>query len=155
MDRVEICEKTGALRGAFEGPSVHDAHAARAEADQKKERPLYVSLRVTPEEKALLRRAAAGMSISAYVRERLFVEAARPRRTRGKFPVKDHEALAKVLRALGRSNLAQEFDALSRGVRDGSVHLDPESARALRQACAAISAMHRDLMTALGLKTRV
>ena len=154
MDRVKICEKTGVIQGTFGAAAGTGVEAAPTGPDGKRDRPVYVSLRVTPEEKARLTRDAAGMSISAYVRERLLGEAACPRKTRGKFPVKDHEALAKVLRALGRSNLAQEFDALSRGVRDGSVHLDPESARALREACAAISAMHRDLITALGLKAR-
>lgn len=154
MDRVKICEKTGVMQGAFEAAAGTGVEATPTGSYGKKDRPVYVSLRVTPEEKARLTRDAAGMSISAYVRERLFGEAARPRKTRGKFPVKDHEALAKVLRALGRSNLAQEFDALAWAVRDGSVHLDSESAQALRQACASISAMHRDLITALGLKAR-
>ncbi|MCG8323046.1 MAG: hypothetical protein MI921_26335 [Cytophagales bacterium] len=155
MDRVKICEKTGVMHGAFSAASTGGVEAVPVEPKEKKARAVYVSLRVTPEEKARLEHEAAGMSISAYVRERVFGEAARPRKTRGKFPVKDHEALARVLRALGRSNLAQDFDALSWAVRDGSVHLDPESARALQQACAEISAMHRDLITALGLKARV
>ena len=152
MDGVKACKKAGALRGAFGASGGGGVQPAPAEPNEGRERPVYVSLRVTPEEKARLVRDAAGMSLSAYVRERIFGEAARPRKTRGKFPVKDHEALARVLRALGRSNLARDFDALAWAVDGGSVRLDPESARALRQACADIAAMRRELITALGLK---
>lgn len=152
MNDVAVGEKTGTLQGAFETSAASSEQEAQSEPKKGKPRPLYVSLRVTPEEKARLKRDAAGMSISAYVREQVFGDAARPRKTRGKFPVKDHAALAKVLRALGRSNLAQDFDALSWAVDSGSLHLDHESARALRQACADISAMRRELITALGLK---
>ena len=148
MTGTRACEKAGAMRVEFAA----SAQSAPAEPNERQERPVYVSLRVTPEEKARLVHDAAGTSLSAYVRERLFGEATRPRKGRGRFPVKDHESLARVLRALGRSNLSQDFDALSWAVQDGSVHLDRESAQALRQACTDISAMRRDLIAALGLK---
>ena len=142
------------MRAEFGASARDGVQPVPAEPDERQERPVYLSLRVTPEEKARLAHDAAGMSLSAYVRERLFGEAVRPRKTRGKFPVKDHEALSRVLRALGRSNLSQDFDALSWAVQDGSVRLDRESAQALRQACTDISAMRRDLVAALGLKER-
>ncbi len=154
MTRTATCEKAGTMRGAFGASATGSARLAAAKPNERQERPVYVSLRVTPEEKARLVHDAAGMSLSAYVRERLFGEATRPRKARGRFPIKDHEALARVLRALGRSNLSQEFDALSWAVRNGSVHLDAESAQALRQACTDISAMRGDLVAALGLRER-
>lgn len=98
-----------------------------------------------------LERDAAGMSLSAYARERLFGLDTKPCRTRGKFPVKDHAKLATVLSALGRSNLARDFDALDVAVHNGTVHLTPESNRAFQRACADISAMRRDLLAALGM----
>ena len=142
------------MRVQFGSSATGGAQLAPAESNEGQERAVYVSLRVTPEEKVRLVHDAAGMSLSAYVRERLFGVATRPRKARGRFPVKDHEALARVLRALGRSNLSQDFDALSWAVRNGSVHLDPGSAQALRQACMDISAMRRELVAALGLKER-
>ena len=154
MTRMKASEKAGALRAAFGASATGQRQSASADTNERQERPVYVSLRVTPEEKARLVHDAAGMSISAYVRDRLFGESARPRKTRGKFPVKDHRALARVLRALGGSNLAQDFDALSWAVEDGSANLDPESTRVLRQACADIAAMRRELIKALGLKAR-
>ena len=70
-----------------------------------KPKPCYVTVRVTPEEKQRLETEAAGTSISAHVRERLFGDEVKPRQTRGRFPVKDYEALSRVLRALGKANL--------------------------------------------------
>lgn len=154
MTRIRTCETAGTMRGAFGASATGGAPVVTAEPNERQERPVYVSLRVTPEEKARLAHDAAGMSLSAYVRERLFGEATRPRKARGRFPVKDHAALARVLRALGRSNLSQDFDALSWAVRNGSVHLDSESAQALRQACTDVSAMRRELVAALGLRER-
>lgn len=109
-----------------------------------------ISLRVTPNERHELETAASGMSLSAYVRERLFGDAVAPRRTRGKFPVKDHRALAEVLRALGATSLARDFEALNWAVRDGTVYLDEDSATAFQKACADVSAMHDRLLAALG-----
>lgn len=117
-------------------------------------RPLYVTLRVTPEEKERLQRDAGRQSVSAYVRSRLLGDDAKPRRTKGNYPVKDHEALAKVLRALGHSNLAQEFDMLKWASEDGAILIDRETAGAIRNACADIKKMRDDLVAALGLRPK-
>lgn len=110
-----------------------------------------VSTRVSADEIIRLEREAAGQSVSAYVRARLFGEAATPRQTRGKFPVKDYEALGRVLGWLGRSNISEDFANLEWAVDDGVVLLGPETERAIRQACADIAAMRADLVKALGL----
>ncbi len=147
-----INEKKSVLRDSFGAAAAGGVRATQTEPRKKNDRPVYVSLRVTPEEKARLQRDAAGLSISAYVRDRLFGAAVCSRMTKGKFPVKDHEALAKVLRALGRSGTAQNYQLLSLAVADGTLILDEESNLALRQVCADIAAIRRDLITALGLK---
>lgn len=117
-----------------------------------RKRPTPVSVRFTPEERAQLEKESAGMSLSAHIRERLFGDDVSPRQTRGKFPIKDYEALAKVLSALGRSNLARDFEALAYAIDDGTVHLTPESEKTFREACMAVFAMRNDLVKALGLK---
>ena len=109
-----------------------------------------VSIRLNAEELERLRQNAAGMSLSGYIRVRLFNDPA-PRKTRGKFPVKDHQALAKVLAALGRSDLASGFDKIAQGIGDGHVHLDPALEQDIRQTCADVAAMRSDLIRALGL----
>lgn len=120
----------------------------------KRKRPSPISLRLSDEERARLERDAAGMSVSAYIRERLFGEGAVPRKTRGKFPVKDHQALAKVLSALGRTNLARDLGQLEWAVDNGVMTISDEGERELRQACANVAAMRADLITALGLQAR-
>lgn len=108
-------------------------------------RPATLTLRLSPEERARLERDAAGMPLSAYVRERVFGPDAKPRKIRGKAPIKDHVKLAGVLRRLGQLNLTQDF-----GCKD----LPPEHYRDLQRACADIAAMRRDLLVALGMRPR-
>ncbi|MDZ4364161.1 hypothetical protein, partial [Brevundimonas sp.] len=61
-----------------------------------------ISLRMTFEEKASLDHDAAGMSIAAYIRWRLFDPDNAPPRKRSKQPVKDHQALAQLLALFGQ-----------------------------------------------------
>lgn len=119
---------------------------------KRSKRPTPVSLRLTVEERAQLEREAGGRSLSAHIRDRLFSGNAAPRKTKGARSVKDHAALARVLSALGQSNLAEDFDNLAWAVRDGSIVFSLESEQALQQACGDIAAMRRDLLKALGLR---
>lgn len=112
-----------------------------------------ISLRVTDAEKKRLERDAAGMSRSAYMRERLFGSSAQPRKTRGKHPVKDYEALGRVLGLLGRSQLANDLNELNWAVENGTVKIDAATALAIKMACVDVAAMRSELVIALGLKT--
>lgn len=157
MARGNSNGESGRLNAAFGAAASGGVQPTRLQSDAPeaaKPKPLYVSLRVTAEEKARLKKDAAGLSLSNYVRERLFRDETKPRRTRGKFPVEDHAALSKVLRALGQSGLARDFETLSWAERDGTLVLDAESAKRLRSACADVAAMRRDLIKALGLQAR-
>lgn len=116
-------------------------------------RPAPVSVRLTVEEREELTRQAAGMSISAFIRERLFGDGVAPRKTRGKFPVDDHRALARVLAALGRSDTTAALKRVSQQIQNGRASVRPETERQLLKACADIEAMKADLITALGLKS--
>ncbi len=121
-----------------------------AVAAAKPRTPAPFSLRLTFEERARLERDAAGMSLGAYIRGRLFGEDTNPRKTRGKTPVKDHEALGRVLGALGGSRLSQNLNQLARAVNTGSLPVTPETERDLREACAAVALIRTELMRALG-----
>ncbi|MEM9763529.1 MAG: hypothetical protein AAF968_13650 [Pseudomonadota bacterium] len=68
--------------------------------------------------------------------------------------MKDHEALARVLGRLGRSRLYTDLQRLLLAVEEGRVPLEKDMEAELRTACAEITAMRRDLVTALGLKSR-
>jgi len=112
------------------------------------------SLRLTAEERAQLERQAAGLSLGAYIRERLLNSGESPRRTRGKFPVKNHTALAQVLALLGRSELAASLATLARAVRTGSLPVTPETETALQKACQDVAAIKSMVMKALGIAER-
>ena len=119
--------------------------------------PAPFSLRLTQQERARLERRAAGMPLGAYIRERLLAEEGEPqppRRTRGKFPVKDHQALASLLALLGKSRLANNVNQLARAANSGSLPLDFETREALLNASYEIGAMKRMLMIALGVQER-
>ncbi|MBV50677.1 MAG: plasmid mobilization relaxosome protein MobC [Sulfitobacter sp.] len=108
------------------------------------------SLRLSFDERGILEHDAAGMALGAYIRERLFGEDVTPRTTRGKFPVKDHAALGRVLGALGQARLANNLNQLARAVNSGSLPVTPETEEELRRACAAVLAMREDILCALG-----
>lgn len=111
-----------------------------------------VSFRVTDKERNRLNNDAAGTSRSAYIRDRLFGSSAKKRKTRGKTPVKDFEALARVLSLLGRSNLADDLNELDWAIKSGVVRIDPATALAIKQACIDVATIRKDLIIALGLK---
>lgn len=117
----------------------------------KKTYPPPFSLRLSFEERARLERDAAGMALGAYIRERLFDGSEPPRRTRGKFPVRDHEALARVLAELGRSRLANNLNQLARAANTGSLPVTPETEEDLARACAAVAELRGELLRALGV----
>ncbi len=117
---------------------------------KKPQYPPPFSLRLTFEERAMLEKNAAGMSLGAYIRSQLLGEQASPRRTRGKFPVKDHTALGRVLAQLGASRLSANLNQLARAVNTGILPVAPETDEALQKACAAIEEMRTELLQALG-----
>jgi hypothetical protein len=116
----------------------------------RRKTPPPFSLRLTFEERAELEKKAAGMALGAYIRERLLGEHAAPRRTRGKFPVKDHEALGRVLATLGQSRLSNNLNQLARAANTGSLPVSPDTEEALQAACAEVAALRAELLRALG-----
>lgn len=114
-------------------------------------RPAPLSLRLTPEERLRLEHDAAGLSLSAYIKTRLFGDAAAPVRTRGKFPVRDHQALAAVLAQLGQSRIANNLNQLARAANAGVLDVTPEIEAELRNAVAEVAFIRQLLIDALGL----
>ncbi len=109
------------------------------------------SLRLTEEERAQLDIDAAGMSLGAYIRSRLFDASLQKRKTRGKFPVKDHIALAKILSELGRSNISENLNHLAKAVKTGSLPVSPETEQKISDCCRDIKHIRFILISALGL----
>ena len=126
-------------------------HEFQRHAEKKPQKSLPpFSLRLTYEERVKLFAAAKGKPLGAYIRERLLGDDAEPRKRSGNNPVKDHEALGRVLGALGRSRLASNLNQLAKAVNTGSLPVTPETEADLKQACREISALRADLLRALG-----
>lgn len=113
--------------------------------------PLHpISLRMTFQEKANLEKAADGMSLSAYIRWKLFDPTSPPPQRRGAFPVKDFRALAQLLAMLGQSRLANNMNQLAKAANSGSLPVTPETEAALLTAVREVAHMRSLLIEALG-----
>lgn len=121
-------------------------------AAQNHKRPAPLSIRLSDAERVQLERDAAGLSLSAYVKERVFGEDVPKPVRRGKAPVKDHEALGKLLAQLGASRLASNMNQLAKAAHSGALPVTPETKAALMRACDDIAAMRRMLMQGLGMR---
>ena len=105
---------------------------------------------MTFEEKARLDRDATGMSLSSYIRWRLFDPSNPPPKSRGKFPVKDHQAMTKLMAMFGQSRLANNLNQLARSANTGSLLMDEATERMIVEARDEIAGMRRLLLEALG-----
>jgi len=130
--------------------SERDFNAVAAANPRKKPREAPFSLRLSFEEKALLRAAANGVPLGAYIKAKLFDEPLEKVRRRNTNPVKDHEALGRVLGALGKSRLSQNLNQIARAANMGSLPVSPELEAELRQACEDVEALRKELLRALG-----
>ena len=145
------------LGAAFDDAAPPSAQKPARKPDHRK-RVKPLSVRLNAQERAAVEKAALGSpSMNAYLKSVLIGAGKAPIvKTRGKTPVKDFEALARVLGALGRSGIPDALERLvaaqerraSMMCRGGNAQVD----NTLVQACADIAAMRRDLVAALGLK---
>lgn len=123
-------------------------HSPRNKADY----PSPVTLRLKPDERELLENRAGDLTLSAYMRLCLFGDDIPTQRTRGKQPVKDYQALGQLLGVMGRSNLANNLNQLSKAVNQGNLPLSRDAEMHLKQAAFEIAAMRLILIKALGLR---
>lgn len=126
-------------------------HKAEFHRASKPKAPSPFCVRLTDEEKARLRAEASGRPLGAFVRDKLFGEAAQKRRVSRK-PKVDDEALGRVLAALGQSRLSSNLNQIAKGVNMGTLPLTPDVQADVREACEAVAVMRRDLVRALGLQ---
>ena len=122
----------------------------RVETARPKKYPPPFSLRLTYEERARLDELAGDKPLGAYIREKLLGDDVAPRSRRGNSPVKDKEALGRVLGALGGSRLSANLNQLAKAVNTGSLPVTPETEADLTEACRKIADMRTDLLRALG-----
>ncbi len=113
-----------------------------------------VTLRLTEDELERLKRAAAGVSVSSYIRDKLFGKDVSLRKTRRRNPVKNEEALAQVLGKLGQSRIANNLNQIAYEANCGSLLMDEETEREIKLACARIAWIRVKLIEALGLEAK-
>ena len=140
---------SGSLKHGFDA-----ARGGGPETARPKKKPLPpVSVRLTEEERLLLEKAAGKKSLSAHIRECLFRDQAEPRRTRRKprIPVKDHQALARLLALLGASRIPNNLNQLARDANCDSLEWNKETTAKINEAYEHVLFMRRELIRALGL----
>ena len=135
---------TASLNETFQSVSVNPKSARK--------RSPRITLRLTEDELARLKRAAEGVSISAYIRKQLFGDQVSLRKTRSRVPVKNQKALAQVLGKLGETRIANNLNQIAYEANCGSLLMDQQTEEELKIACAHIAWMRVKLIEALGLK---
>ena len=143
----ELFLELGMLPGNEPEPNIK----SQPTKQQKKKRSSPFSLRLSFEERAQLERESGRMSLGAYIKSRLFSGKKTPKRSRPKNALKDEQALAQVLSALGRSGISKSLAELSKASKEGRLLITGEADEGLREACQAVITMRDHLITALGL----
>lgn len=109
------------------------------------------SIRLTEAERRLLVDRAGRLPLGTYIRDLILSADNQEPRQRWANPVKDHEALGRVLAALGQSRIANNLNQLAKAVNIGALPVSPEVEADLTEACLAVKDMRRNLIAALGL----
>lgn len=135
------------IAGDFQNAAEHNPIR---QSGSKKPAPPF-SLRLSADERAELLRRAGSMPLGAYIRSRLLGGTESPRRARRQ-PVKDDQALAKLLGELGRAKLANNLNQLAKAAHTGSLPVTADTEQAIAEACREVRWMRDTLIAALGLR---
>ncbi|MGJ8529375.1 plasmid mobilization protein [Maritalea sp.] len=125
-------------------------NSAEQPPEPKKKQP-RITFRVTDEKMAKLAHLSAGMSLSAYMRHCLFGKDNSPRKMRSRVPIKDQQALGRVLFTLGPTRIDNNLNQIAYEANCGSLLLDVQTDERLNEACQHIMDMRSDLVKALGV----
>lgn len=109
-----------------------------------------ITLRLTDDEAAQLERLSQGVTVSAFVRERLFGDGGGRRKRRDHKPVADQQAMAQALALLGQSRIANNLNQLAYHANTGTLLIDRETASRINEAYDYVTALRDALLAALG-----
>jgi hypothetical protein len=138
----------------LDGPKISDTFKDAAEHNalaRKRGTPPPFSLRLTAQEKAALLKQAGSMPLGAYSRSRLLRDDQAPRRAHRQ-PVKDDQALARLLAELRTARLSNNLNQLAKAVNTNSLPVTPDTEKTLQKACRDVQWMRDTLVAALGLR---
>jgi len=127
------------------------AAASPVDKPKKKKRPSPLSLRLSEDERSTLEDQAGRQSLNAYIKTRLFDDDKQRNKSQRYKVVEDYEALARVLSALGQTELFANLSTLIEQIKSGDVVLSPEAEEVIGVTCACVLLMRDDLVKALGL----
>ena len=113
----------------------------------KRQPPL--SLRLTVDQRVELEKKANGMPLGTYVKCQIFGAKAVPRK---RTAIQDYELLARVLSALGKTDVFTNLSAVAERIESGDLVLSAEQKEQITLACMLVMEIRRDLITALGVK---
>ncbi|WP_292911824.1 hypothetical protein [Niveispirillum sp.] len=139
------------LTDAFNSAASDAGAVGDAPRKGKARSPAPFSIRLTFEERAVLEAAAGNESLGCYIRRRILGDSVSYPRRRRRAPIQDHEALGRVLGALGQAKLASNLNQLAKAAHTGSLPVTPDTEKALAAACDDIRRIRLDLLHALGL----
>lgn len=128
------------------------AAAKPAKRKPKRRRPSSLSIRVSDEERAILKRKAGKRSLGAYVRHVVLGDEQEPRKKVAPQPKLDAELLGRVLGRLGTSDQVSCLFLLLAAAEAERVAMADEDRAAIRAACADVREMRVLLLKALGLR---
>lgn len=118
----------------------------------KNNKTRYIPFRVSEDDYARLLAAAGDMSVSAYIRARLFDEDMKAARKKNKIPQAEQKILVALLSELGKSRLSQNINQIAKAVNCGMVLMPDEAITQLADAQTEIKALRTTLLSALGKK---
>lgn len=116
-----------------------------------KEKTTPLSVRFSDTEKSRLMAMAGTKPLGLFIRETVLDGQVEPRRARTG-PVKDGDALGRLLGLLGQSRLANNLNQLAKAANLGALPVTAELETDLRQACAEVFEMRCLLLNALGIQ---
>lgn len=117
-----------------------------------------VTIRFSQDEKARLEKAAGKLSLSAYIRQRLFGDGVskRPKRHvhKQRQPSINHTEIARLLGTFGQSEVAQSILALNLALQAGEANVSAETEDKVATACDDLHEIKVALIMALGVKPK-
>ncbi len=113
-----------------------------------------ITIRLKPEEYALLTAKAGKKPLSTFFRDLALREAKARRTPNIAAPTKDRQALAQVLALLGKSDLSKSMADLAESAKLGTLPVTEETEAEIQTTCAEIAKIKSALMRALGIQER-
>lgn len=118
----------------------------------KKKAASPFSLRLSEDERALLRQRAGKQALGDYIRSCLFGDAAKSSKRRT--PRDRDVECAKALAGLGRSELSTNIATIANAAAIGALPVTPDLEETLRAACRDVRMMRDALIKSLGVKPK-